>query len=137
MRAIEPSRSLADCEAVDVLLLCAVPVEWESLRELIPDAVSDPHLSDPAIRGHIEFRERSLRVALVEVGMGLTASGLATLKAIEKYRPSLVVFAGIAGGIKDVHIGGVHVHHQVWGILLVLITPTFRFLPILSGSTCA
>ncbi len=24
--------------------------------------------------------------------------------------------------IKDVHIGGVHVHHQVWGILLVLLT---------------
>lgn len=101
-------------EAVDVLLLCAVPVEWESLRELIPDAVSDPHLSDPAIRGHIEFRERSLRVALVEVGMGLTASGLATLKAIEKYRPSLVVFAGIAGGIKDVHIGDVVIADKVY-----------------------
>ncbi|MCB2176758.1 MAG: hypothetical protein KQH57_13175 [Actinomycetales bacterium] len=26
-----------------------------------------------------------------------------------------------ASAIKDVHIGGVHVHHQVWGILLVLL----------------
>lgn len=26
-----------------------------------------------------------------------------------------------ASAIKDVHIGGVHVHHQVWGILLVLV----------------
>lgn len=35
------------------------------------------------------------------------------------------------GPIKDVHIGGVHVHHQVWGILLVLIVGllTFRFRP--------
>jgi hypothetical protein len=33
--------------------------------------------------------------------------------------------------IKDVHIGGVHVHHQVWGILLVLVTGLleFRFRP--------
>ena len=33
--------------------------------------------------------------------------------------------------IKDVHIGGVHVHHQVWGILLVLLTGLleFRFRP--------
>jgi hypothetical protein len=29
--------------------------------------------------------------------------------------------------IKDVHIGGVHVHHQVWGILLVLVTGLLEF----------
>jgi hypothetical protein len=36
-----------------------------------------------------------------------------------------------SGPIKDVHIGGVHVHHQVWGILLVLVVGllTFRFQP--------
>lgn len=36
-----------------------------------------------------------------------------------------------SGAIKDVHIGGVHVHHQVWGILLVLVVGllTFRFTP--------
>ncbi|MFN8169368.1 MAG: hypothetical protein U0S36_11355 [Candidatus Nanopelagicales bacterium] len=37
-----------------------------------------------------------------------------------------------AGGIiKDIHIGGVHVHHQVWGILLVLVTGllAFRYQP--------
>lgn len=42
--------------------------------------------------------------------------------------------SGAGGGsspIKDVHIGGVHVHHQVWGILLVLVTGLleFRFQP--------
>ena len=33
--------------------------------------------------------------------------------------------------IKDLHIGGVHVHHQVWGILLVLLSGLleFRFRP--------
>jgi hypothetical protein len=33
--------------------------------------------------------------------------------------------------IRDLHIGGVHVHHQVWGILLVLLTGLleFRFRP--------
>lgn len=29
--------------------------------------------------------------------------------------------------IKDLHIGGVHVHHQVWGIFLVLITGLLEF----------
>jgi hypothetical protein len=36
-----------------------------------------------------------------------------------------------SGPIKDIVIGGVHVHHQVWGILLVLVTGLleFRFQP--------
>jgi hypothetical protein len=35
------------------------------------------------------------------------------------------------GAIKDVYIGGVHIHHQVWGILLVLAVGLleFRFRP--------
>ncbi|MBI1378575.1 MAG: hypothetical protein GC157_13995 [Frankiales bacterium] len=39
---------------------------------------------------------------------------------------------GEGGGlIGDIHIGGVHVHHQVWGILLVLTTGllSFRYSP--------
>jgi hypothetical protein len=37
----------------------------------------------------------------------------------------------VGGGLKNVYIGGVHIHHQVWGILLVLITGLleFRFNP--------
>ncbi|MFF5991170.1 hypothetical protein [Prauserella flavalba] len=35
------------------------------------------------------------------------------------------------GVLRDVHVGGVHVHHQVWGILLLLVTGmlTFRYDP--------
>jgi hypothetical protein len=31
------------------------------------------------------------------------------------------------GGLGDVYIGGVHVHHQVWGIVLVLVTGLLQF----------
>jgi hypothetical protein len=31
------------------------------------------------------------------------------------------------GGLSDIYIGGVHVHHQVWGILLVLATGLLQF----------
>jgi hypothetical protein len=31
------------------------------------------------------------------------------------------------GGLSDVYIGGVHVHHQVWGILLVLVSGLLQF----------
>jgi hypothetical protein len=40
------------------------------------------------------------------------------------------------GGLSDIYIGGVHVHHQVWGILLVLIAGLlqFRYTPDAPGS---
>lgn len=31
------------------------------------------------------------------------------------------------GGLADVYVGGIHVHHQVWGILLVLLTGLLQF----------
>jgi len=30
-------------------------------------------------------------------------------------------------GLSDIYIGGVHIHHQVWGILLVLVTGLLQF----------
>ena len=31
------------------------------------------------------------------------------------------------GGLSDLYIGGVHVHHQVWGILLVMASGLLQF----------
>ena len=31
------------------------------------------------------------------------------------------------GLVKDIHIGGVHIHHQVWGILLILLSAALEF----------
>jgi hypothetical protein len=35
--------------------------------------------------------------------------------------------ASDGGGFSDIYIGGVHVHHQVWGILLVLLAGLLQF----------
>lgn len=40
----------------------------------------------------------------------------------ESHRP-----ADQRGAISDIYIGGVHIHHQVWGILLVLATGLLQF----------
>jgi hypothetical protein len=42
--------------------------------------------------------------------------------ATESQRP-----ASGRGGLSDIYIGGVHIHHQVWGILLVLVTGLLQF----------
>lgn len=40
--------------------------------------------------------------------------------------------------LADIYIGGIHVHHQVWGILLVLVTGLlqFRYSPAPRGRRC-
>jgi hypothetical protein len=35
--------------------------------------------------------------------------------------------AGSRGRLADIYIGGIHIHHQVWGILLVLVTGVIEF----------
>jgi hypothetical protein len=43
-------------------------------------------------------------------------------------RPAAEEGEGDDGGlIGDIHIGGVHVHHQVWGILLILVAAVLEF----------
>lgn len=101
-------------ESVDVLLLCAVKVEWDGLQDLVVDPCDEPVLSDPAIRGRLELNNRTFSAALVEVGKGQTRSAIATQAAILKFQPKLVVFIGIAGGIKDVKIGDVVIAEKAY-----------------------
>lgn len=99
---------------VDVLILCAVPVEWHALKTLISDASSDSVLSDPCLLGDMKVAGNVLRVALVETGMGTTNASLATHAATERLSPTLVIYAGIAGGVKDVGLGDVAIASKVY-----------------------
>jgi hypothetical protein len=49
------------------------------------------------------------------------------IRAKKSARPSKSGGSGDQGGLSDVYIGGVHVHHQVWGILLVLVSGLLQF----------
>ncbi|MFS0715736.1 5'-methylthioadenosine/S-adenosylhomocysteine nucleosidase [Arthrobacter sp. 1P04PC] len=99
---------------VDVLILCAIPVEWRALRTLISDTSSDSVLSDPCLLGDMTIAGNVLRVALVETGMGTTNASLATHAATERLSPTLVIYAGIAGGVKDVALGDVAIASKVY-----------------------
>lgn len=73
------------------------------------------------------------RSAALWMMIGFLVTYIITRRITRKIRArnTAEVVADASGPIKDIHIGGVHVHHQVWGILLVLITGMleFRFQP--------
>ncbi len=53
------------------------------------------------------------------------------IRAADRAREAAGASPTKAGLLSNIHIGGVHVHHQVWGILMVLVTGvlTIRYQP--------
>lgn len=101
-------------KVVDVLVLCAIPVEWHALKSLISNPSEDSVLTDPCLVGTMPIQGNDVSIALVETGMGTTAASLATLAAITQLSPALVIYAGIAGGVKDARIGDVTIASKVY-----------------------
>jgi hypothetical protein len=72
------------------------------------------------------------RAAMLWLLIGFVVTYAVTRWVTLRIRSRAVNDDGAQGGaVKDLYIGGVHVHHQVWGILLVLVTGLleFRFNP--------
>ncbi|ORM34991.1 hypothetical protein BFL43_10375 [Williamsia sp. 1135] len=63
------------------------------------------------------------------VTYGITRAITRKIKARSAAPPTEDADAG--GAVNDIYIGGVHIHHQVWGILLILVAGLleFRFQP--------
>lgn len=58
--------------------------------------------------------EGSWRVVIVQVGKGNPRAAAEVTRAIDYVHPSLVLFVGIAGGVKDVRIGDIVVGDKVY-----------------------
>ncbi len=49
------------------------------------------------------------------------------IRAKQAHRPQTSSQPKHGGGLSNVYIGGVHIHHQVWGILMVLLSGLLQF----------
>ena len=85
---------------VEVVVLTALPVEYDAVRR---------HLHDRSRSAHwlgIEFEVGTLRgvegrVAIAELGQGNIDAALAVGHAVEMFAPSAMLFVGIAGALHD------------------------------------
>lgn len=96
-----------------VLLLCAIPVEWEAISSHIEDSYEHTVGQASCLRGKIDLSGRKIDAVLVEVGVGSLDAALNTAAAVSEFEPSLVVFVGVAGGLKDVQLGDVVIASKV------------------------
>jgi nucleoside phosphorylase len=98
------------------VVLTALPVEFMAVAKHVTDIrrIAHPH---GTLYEHGTFlaSSRSWRVGIVETGPGNPSAAVEAERAISYFQPQVVLFVGIAGGIKDVKLGDVVAATKVYG----------------------
>jgi len=92
----------------EVIILTALPVEWHAVLTYLQEPQEIVHPTGTIYhQGSFVGKQHTWRVAVVEIGMGGLSAATETERAITFFRPQIVLFVGIAGGLKDVKRGDV------------------------------
>lgn len=96
------------------IILTALPVEYEAVRAHLSTCHEKEHRGSLYEEGLFSVKEWTWEVGIAQIGPGNTAA-FEIDRAIDFFRPTIALFVGIAGGIKDVKIGDVVVGTKVYG----------------------
>ena len=102
------------------IILTALPIEYNAVRSHLSDLKEEVH---PIGRIGGTVYERGVfsgdmhiwDVGIAEIGAGNPIAAMEADRAISHFVPSVALFVGVAGGIKDVALGDVVVATEVYG----------------------
>ncbi|HZO71006.1 MAG TPA: 5'-methylthioadenosine/S-adenosylhomocysteine nucleosidase [Ktedonobacteraceae bacterium] len=80
-------------------------------------------------RGEFLANNRKWEVMIIQTGVGTAQAAAKTVYFIERFKPQVVIFVGIAGGIKDVKLGDVVIASQVYNYESGRADPSFQSRP--------
>ncbi len=130
-----PSRETENALPV-VVILTAIPVEYLAVEAYLND-IKEDKAEDGTIYGKGVFCSdgQEWTVVVRDIGEGNTRAANDVTKAFNRYHPEVMLFCGIAGGIKDVSIGDVVVATKVYSCESGKGEEDFRLRPELSQPT--
>ncbi|MEC4815105.1 MAG: 5'-methylthioadenosine/S-adenosylhomocysteine nucleosidase [Scytonema sp. PMC 1069.18] len=98
------------------VILTAIPVEYKAVRAHLTELREELHPQGTVYeRGKFTANGMIWNVAIVEIGTGNTGAAMEAERAINHFQPNVILFIGVASGIKDVSLGDVVVATKVYG----------------------
>ncbi len=121
------------CTAV---ILTALPITYRAVRSHLNEVREEIHpLGTVYERGSFAAGGQIWDIGIVEVGIGNANAALEAERAISYFKPDLILFVGVADGLKDVRIGDVVAATKVYGYESGKAQNTFQIRPDISNST--
>lgn len=94
------------------VIITAIPCEYAAVRKRLGNRVEDTHPSGSVYEVG-DFLDWSVLIA--EIGAGNERAAAEAERAIEYFKPHVIFFVGVAGGVKDVVLGDVVCATKVYG----------------------
>ena len=98
-----------------VLILTAIQVEYQSISSFL-GSIKETTLNDGSIyeQGIFKMDNSNCEVTIVQTGVGNIKAAIQTERAVKWIDPDLVLFVGVAGGVKDVELGDVVIGEKIY-----------------------
>jgi nucleoside phosphorylase len=97
------------------VIFTALAVEYGAVRSHVTDVREETHPSGNVYeRGVFESDTGDWEIGIVQTRKGNVKAAVQTERAVSHFEPTIIIFLGVAGGIKDVGLGDVVVAEKVY-----------------------
>ncbi len=98
------------------VIITALPVEYLAVRKHLKNLQEVVHTNGTVYeRGDFAAEYQNWEIGIVEVGAGNAGAAVEVERSIACFQPDVILFVGIAGGIKDVELGDVVASTKIYG----------------------